>query len=131
MNENSPKKKGLKRFLQSFGFAAGGLKQAFTGQANFRIHLAAVAVVVSAGLFLGLNGTEWCLLVLAMGLVIALELANTAIELLTDLVSPGYDERAGRVKDIAAAAVLVAAIAAVIIGALIFLPKILNFFPGV
>ncbi len=110
--------------MNRFGFAFHGLRVAVR-QTSLRIHLFFVVCVTAAGLLLDLTAAEWCALILSMALVVALEIVNTAIEETVDFISPGRDERAGRIKDIAAAAVLVAALASVVIGAVIFLPKII------
>ncbi|MEI6683196.1 MAG: diacylglycerol kinase family protein [Bacteroidota bacterium] len=112
--------------LRSFIYAINGLKFTVRSQQNFRIHLAAMILVVMAGLVTHLCATEWCILILVFGLVISMEAMNTAIEQLVDLVSPDYRKQAGIVKDVAAAAVLVTAIAAVIIGIILFLPKLIS-----
>ena len=67
---------------------------------------------------------EWCLVTLAMGLVLSLELLNTAGEKLVDILSPDHDPRYGMVKDILAGAVLIAALAAALVGSLVFLPRL-------
>ncbi len=110
--------------LKSFGYAFNGLKHAVITQHNMWIHLVAAVLVVLFGFLLKVSPTEWLLLVFAIGLVISTEIINSAIELLTDLVSPDEHPKAGLVKDLAAGAVLVAAITAFIIGLLIFAPKI-------
>jgi diacylglycerol kinase len=91
-----------------------------------KIHALAAVLVVIMGITVDLTVVEWCLVLIAFGLVLGAELLNTAIENLVDLVHPGFDERAGKVKDIAAAAVLVCAIIAAIIGCIIFIPKLLT-----
>lgn len=114
----------MKRFVYAFK----GIFAAVKTQRNFRVHLPAALAVTVAGFLLKLNPTEWALILLTVGLVLSLELVNTAIESLVDLVSPGYDKKAGRIKDIAAGAVLIAAVVSVIIGLIIFLPKITALF---
>ena len=113
------------KLLKSFGYALRGLKIVLTSQQNFRIHLCIAFLVVAAGIATRLSVNEWCIIVLTISVVFALEIVNTAIEKLVDLVSPAYNDHAGMVKDISAAAVLLTAIGAVIVGAIIFLPKIL------
>jgi diacylglycerol kinase (ATP) len=93
-------------------------------QANARIHLGISVIVVGAGFYYGLSRGEWCAVVAAIGLVWTAEGLNTAIEAVVDLVSPEYHELAGRAKDLAAGAVLCASIAAGVIGALIFWPRV-------
>ncbi len=109
---------------KSFSFAYKGLKLFFKTQHNSWIHLAAAFLVIGSGLFFSLNAVEWCLISLAIGLVLVAEILNTSIEFLTDLVSPDYNEKAGQVKDIAAGAVLVATVISIAIALFIFLPKV-------
>jgi len=112
----------LKKRIASFGFAFKGLKTLVRTQPNARIHLLATLVVISAGCYFPLPPSEWLWLVLAIAGVWVTEALNTSLEFLTDLVSPDYHPLAGHAKDVAAAAVLISAIAAVLIGLLIFLP---------
>jgi diacylglycerol kinase len=116
------------RLIKSFGYAFKGFRYATKTQANFRIHLMAMVVVVCAGFYLHLQQSEWLWVSLAITMVLAAELMNTAIEVLTDKVSPDYNEQAGHVKDVAAAAVTVTAVFAVVVGAVIILPKIKDLF---
>lgn len=112
--------------IKSFKWAFKGLFDLFRNHPNAQIHLLAVLVVSGAGIFLGLSAIEWCLVLLCMVLVIGMEAMNTALEYLTDLVSPDYHPLAAKAKDVAAGAVLICAIGAVGIAAIIFLPKILD-----
>lgn len=111
-------------FLKGFAYAWRGIVAGTAGR-NFRVMLAAAIVVVVLGCLLNISLMEWCLVTLAMGLVLSLELFNTAGEKLVDILSPDHDPRYGMVKDILAGAVLVAALAAAIVGALVFLPRLL------
>lgn len=120
----------MKKFIRSIRFALAGWRVAFKEQRNFRIHLGAALVVVGAGFFFGINHTEWVLVVLTIALVLVAELANTAIEYLVDLVSPAHDARAGAIKDVAAGFVLIAALASVVVGLIIFGPRVLHYFRG-
>lgn len=79
--------------------------------------------VIGAGFYFDISSMEWVALVLCIALVFAMEAVNTALEYLTDLVSPGFHPLAGKAKDAAAAAVLLAAAGAVVVGLVIFLPK--------
>ena len=97
-------------------------------QPNARIHLLATIIAVLAGLYFDIVGFEWLWLALAITLVWALEMMNTAIEHLGDLLSPEHSESVKFAKDIAAGAVLLAAILALVIAAVIFLPKIAALF---
>lgn len=114
--------------LRSFGYAWQGLRCCVGKEQNLSFHLIATAVVVAAGCYFGITRTEWMVLCLCIGMVIAAELFNTAIERLVDLVSPQRHPLAGQVKDIAAAAVLVCAAAAAITGCILFAPYLTRFF---
>jgi diacylglycerol kinase (ATP) len=95
-------------------------------QQNAWIHAAATVIVVSAGFALGLSLAEWCWIVLAIVSVWTAEALNTAFEFLTDVASPNFHPIAEKAKDVAAGAVLLAAVGAAVIGLLIFGPKILE-----
>lgn len=120
------KKFSIYRRIRSFGCAFKGILFAFKTQHNIWIHSLAIIFVVSAGFIFKLDVLEWSLVVLAIGLVLVSEMINTAIEWLVDLVSPEYKEKEGLIKDVAAGAVLIAAVISVIIGAIVFVPKLLN-----
>lgn len=117
-----------KKQLRSFGFAWKGIRESIGKEQNLRFHLITTAVVIFAGIGFGITGNEWIALILCVGLVIAAELFNTAIERLVDLVSPHYHPLAGQVKDIAAGAVLVCALAAIVVGLIIFVPYLTRIF---
>ncbi len=110
----------------SFAHAFRGVIYALRTQRNFRIHFAAIAVVITVGLELGITYQAWALLTLTIGGVLALEMLNTALEIFVDLVEPEYHPLAKRIKDLMAGAVLVSAVAAVIIALLIFGPPLLT-----
>lgn len=114
----------MAKFIKSFGYAFSGTAYAFKSQFNFRFHVAAVMAVGLAGWYFQLSAGEWLWIVVAAGIVLLSELFNTAIEVLVDLVSPDIHPKAKVIKDTAAAAVLIAAITSVIIGLIIFIPKI-------
>lgn len=97
---------------------------------NAWIHLAALVVVALLALYFRISATEWLFLVLAAGFVLAAEAFNTAIEIDIDLTSPEYHPYARDTKDVAAGAVLIAAITAALIGIMIFAPRILQFLVG-
>jgi diacylglycerol kinase (ATP) len=124
-SEQIPMKFDPGRQIKSFGYALNGLKIVLGSQQNFRIHLVVALLVIVSGKLAGLTNLEWCVIVLTISLVLAMEIINTAIEKLVDLVSPDFHPQAGIVKDIAAAAVLLTAIGAVIVGLIIFLPKLI------
>lgn len=114
----------MKKRLHSFRYAFQGLGDLFRSQPNARIHATAATAAVCLGFFCQISRLEWAVVTLCIALVLSLEALNTAIEHLTDLVSPDYHPLAGKAKDVAAAAVLLAAMGAAVAGALIFLPKI-------
>jgi diacylglycerol kinase (ATP) len=114
----------LRRRMASFGHAFRGVGTALRSELHLQFHAVASAAVLGLGLYVGLSSTEWALVALAVAGVWAAELFNTAIETLTNLVSPGYHPLAGKTKDVAAAGVLLAAVGALAVGALVFGPKI-------
>lgn len=116
----------MKKLIRGFGYAFKGIGYATATQLNFRIHLVASLTACLLGYALHISVNEWIWIIFCMALVLAAELFNTAIEVLTDLVSPEYNTKAGHVKDVAAGGVLVTAIFALITGIIIFLPKILT-----
>ncbi len=116
----------LKKRVNSFRYAIAGIASLISSQANAKIHLLAAVLTVVAGFYFEIDRTEWCLVVLAITSVFAAEGFNTALEHLTDLVSPAHHPLAGKAKDVAAGAVLFTAIGAAVVGILIFLPKILG-----
>lgn len=107
----------------SFLFAFRGMRVLVGTQPNARIHLIAMGVLGVTGAVLKISVSEWAILALSAGGVLALEAMNTALEFLADRVSGEWDPLIQNAKDVAAAAVLIAAITAVIVGNLIFLPR--------
>ncbi|MBR7554331.1 diacylglycerol kinase family protein [Allobacillus sp. GCM10007491] len=107
------------------GFALTGVMTALKTEFNMRIHLIIMIVVILSGILFHISVLEWLFVMLAIGFVLALELVNTVIELLTDELFKEEHETAKNIKDISAAAVLVAAIFAAIVGVIIFLPKVI------
>lgn len=114
----------LAKILCSFGPALAGLSWAVKTQRNLQVHLIATALAIVFGVSLNIAVWEWCAVALAAEIVLTAELLNTALEVLADRVTKERDESIRRVKDAAAAAVLVAAIAALLVGVFIFLPKL-------
>ena len=111
--------------MKSFPFAFNGLKILVQEEHNSWIHIAITICVAVAGFLLHISLIEWIALILCIGFVFALELVNSAIENISDFVSPQKNEIIGKVKDLSAAAVLVAAICSAIVGIIVFLPKII------
>jgi len=110
----------LQRRISSFACAIKGAAFLIRSQPHARIHLAATGAVFVLGLALNLQRLEWCLLIIAIMIVWVAEGMNTALEAIADAVHPGHHPLIGRAKDVAAAAVLIAAVGAVLIGILIF-----------
>jgi len=108
------------RVLKSFGYAIKGFYKALREQLNLRIHVMVLAGVTGAGFYYKITGTEWVLILLTAGLVISMELMNTAMEVMADMVTREQRPTIAKIKDIAAAAVLFSAIIAVITGLIIF-----------
>lgn len=116
----------MRRFRISVKYAWSGIVKAVREERNMRIHLAAASAVVLLGVWLGIGALEWALLIALFGLVIALELINTAVERVVDLVSPERHPLAKTAKDAAAGAVLTAALAAAACGLLLLGPPLLE-----
>lgn len=116
----------MQRFLKSFKYAARGVLSAFSSENNCRIQLAAAILAVGASWWLRLGPLEWALIVLCIALVIGMEMINSAIEKTCDRITREQDDYVRYVKDMAAGAVLWTSIAAAIVGALVFIPKIIN-----
>lgn len=119
-------KKKRKKLRNSFKYAFEGVHRELKEEQNLKIHILIMILVIIAGFILKLSPMEWIICIILFGFVIALELINTAIELTVDLAMPEIHSKAKAAKDIAAAAVLVSATCSVIIGVIIFLPKIIN-----
>jgi diacylglycerol kinase len=118
------KKFSFKSRAASFRFALNGLWSLLRYEHNSRIHLAIAVAAIISGLMLRLNSSEWSWIILAIGLVFITELLNSAVESLADHINPEWNELIKKAKDYSAAAVLISAIISVIIGAIIFIPKI-------
>lgn len=114
--------------IKSFQFAFDGFRTAFIRGRNFRIQLGIFLLAIVAGIIFRIGLAEWLDIFLIAGIVLILELINTSLESITDLVSPEIHPKAKTAKDVAAAAVLVASTISILIGAFIFLPKVLALF---
>lgn len=120
---NTEKFSLLKR-LKSFTYALNGLRIGLIEEHNIRIHFVAMLLAIILGLFLNLSTIEWVGIILSIGLVISLELLNSALENLADFGSKEFNELIKKSKDLAAASVFWSALMALIIGGLIFTPKL-------
>ncbi|MCX6230790.1 MAG: diacylglycerol kinase family protein [Bacteroidetes bacterium] len=116
----------LKDRLKSFVYAYRGIKYVIATQHNMWIHILLMLIVVGMGFICDLRPIAWIVIIFAIAMVLAAEIFNSAIEALVDLHSPDYSEKAGRIKDMAAGAVLITAIAAVIAACIIFIPYIIS-----
>jgi diacylglycerol kinase (ATP) len=125
MKKSSPF--SLKERLQSFIPAFNGIKLLFQNEHNSWVHLFCAVGSVIIGIVVQLSSIEWLFLLLAIALVFFAELFNTALERLADKVEPNFDFTIGAVKDYASAAVLIAAIFAVIVGVVLFGPKLIAY----
>ena len=113
-----------KNRLLSFKFAFQGISDLFQAQLNARIHAILAVLALLMSWWLNISRAEWAIILLCICLVLAAEAFNTAIEYLTDLVSPDFHVLAGKTKDAAAAAVLLTALGAALAGLLIFGPRL-------
>ena len=120
------KKQKKDPLCKSFGYAFAGIFAVVTKERNMKIHCASVVCVVIAGLVFHISPIEWCICLTLFGLVMALEMVNTAVEAVVDLVTEERKPLAKLAKDAAAGAVLIAAIMAAIAGMIIFIPKLLE-----
>jgi diacylglycerol kinase len=121
-----PRPFSLAHQWRSFACASRGLRDMLRSHHNSRIHAAATLVVILTGTLFRLSLYEWCIITLAIMAVWVAEALNTACEYLIDLASPSIHPIAGKAKDTAAAAVLIAAIGAMIVGVLVFGPHVLQ-----
>lgn len=112
------------RVIKSFACAFAGLKDCLLHEKNFRIQYGIALLVIIAGIFFSLSKAEWMIILLCFTVVLSFEIINSAIEKLCDMVCPHFNLTIKKVKDMSAAAVLLAAIIAFIIGCIIFIPKI-------
>jgi len=111
---------------KSFKYAFEGIKLTFKNEPNFRIQLILALLSTFLGIILKISQTEWLILITVIFLVLLLELINSSLEALVNLVSPEINEKAKIAKDTAAGAVLVASVLSLIIGIVLFLPKIIT-----
>ena len=116
-----------KKLINSFKYAIEGIITSFKTERNMKIHIFIMILVIIAGIILKISALDWIILVIMFALVISAELFNTTFETVVDMVTKERNEKAKLAKDIAAGAVLVLAIGSIIVGLIIFIPKILNF----
>lgn len=110
--------------LRSFRYAASGVAYCFRTQRNLRVHAVAAVLAVAFGARLGLPPSELAVLALTIAAVLVAEMFNTAVEALVDLVTPDYHPLAKVAKDVAAGGVLVTAIVSLVVGYILFVPRL-------
>jgi diacylglycerol kinase (ATP) len=109
--------------LKSIGFAIKGAIKLISTEHSVMVQFSLVVLMILAGFYFEIDRFEWMIQILAFGLVLGIESLNTAVEKIADFIHPEYHERIGFIKDIAAGAVMFAAMAAIAIGLLIYVPK--------
>lgn len=110
----------MKKFIKGFRYAFSGIRIAFSEQLNLKVQLGVAVIVVAAGFYYHVTNLEWLALLIIISLVLSLEMVNSAVESLVDLVTLERKPLAGKVKDIAAGAVLIVSLLAIVVGFLIF-----------
>ncbi|RYY70777.1 MAG: diacylglycerol kinase family protein [Chitinophagaceae bacterium] len=114
----------MKLFLKSFVYAAEGIRHCMMKDRNFIVHCCSAVLVMVAGFMFHISPTEWMIVCINIGIVVGFEMLNTSIEKICNLVHPQHHPFVKIIKDVAAGAVLIVAIAAAICAAIIFIPKI-------
>ncbi|MGX6442790.1 diacylglycerol kinase family protein [Neobacillus sp. K501] len=114
--------------LKSFSYAITGIFTAIRSERNMRIHLILSIIVIGISLFFSISTVEWLFVIAAIGGIFSLEILNTAVERVVDLVTEEYHPLAKQAKDLAAGAVFIYALAVVVIGLIIFLPRFVKWF---
>lgn len=116
----------VKRLIKSFTYALHGLVKTFKEEQNLQIQTIAAAIVIVLAFFLKVERLEWVILILVIALVILMEIANSAVERIADVLRPRINSYVKEIKDITAAAVMIASLAAIIIGVIIFYPYLVK-----
>lgn len=122
---NTKKESFLVNRIKSVGYALKGALYLIKTEASIKVQVLIAIVVTCAGFYFNISNTEWLIQTGMIGLVISIEGVNTAIEYLADFIHPEHHHKIGRIKDISAGAVFIAAITAVIIALIIYVPKFL------
>lgn len=113
--------------IHNVRYALNGIKIAWQEEFNFRVQVFAMALALLLGWFFGISRTEWLIVILTIGVVLAAEAFNTALEELCDKFKTDPDPHIAKIKDLAAGAVLISSSAALVVGLIIFLPKLQAF----
>ena len=122
------KKFSVKRFLNSFRFSWDGLKYAYKYEQSMTIHLVCTIFVIILGIWLKISALEWAICILGLGIIMAIELLNTAVEAVVDIASPEIHPLAKIAKDTASASVGVFSFITILVDCFIFIPKIILLF---
>ncbi len=118
----------FKRFFYNFGLALFAIKRAFFSEQSFRFQILGAVFIIALAFLLPLKTIEWAILILTIGAVLGFELLNSQMEKILDIVQPKNDPLVKKIKDFSSAAVLIVAIGSVLVGLIIFLPRIMDFF---
>ncbi|MDE6336942.1 MAG: diacylglycerol kinase family protein [Muribaculaceae bacterium] len=113
---------------KAFVYAWQGFRALLRYEHNARIHLVAAVLAICAGIIFSISAMEWCVVVMCIGVVIAAEALNSAVEALADKISPEYDPLIGKAKDLGATAVTLLALVAAVVGCIVYLPYIIRWF---
>ncbi len=116
----------IKNRVKSIGYAYRGALLLIKTEASIKVQFSIAVIIVILGFYFNISSTEWMLQLLALGLVISIEAANTAIEKIADFIHPEYHKKIGVIKDVAAGAVFFSALFASAIGFIIYLPKLIG-----
>lgn len=114
----------IRKLIKSFSFAGRGVAWVWRSEPNFRVHCLTAFIAAGLGFFLKIGSVEWIAIVISIGMVMGAEVFNSSIEVLADAVHPQKHPLIEKAKDASAGAVLLFALAALIVGAIIFLPKL-------
>lgn len=126
--EESNKRFSINERIRSFRYAFSGLFRLFRDEHNALIHLVILIIVIISGVYFRISKGDWIAITIVAGMVFTIECFNTAIEYLSDFVSPERNDKIKNAKDLAAAGVLVSVISSVVVGLLIFLPELIKLF---
>jgi diacylglycerol kinase len=118
----------FRRLFKSFQYAFKGLIKTYQEEQNLKVQMFIGLIVLITAWSFKVTNIEWCLLIFVISLVLLMELANSAVERVTDVLKPRINNYVKEIKDIMAAAVMLASISAVIVGIVIFWPHLLNYF---
>ncbi len=121
------KLRGLKRLTSSLKYAGDGLKYAYKNEQSMTIHIIITLIVITFGIILNISSYEWIIVVLCIGIMMCFELVNTSIEAAVDLTTNEYNEKAKVAKDVAASVSVMFSITSIIVGLIIFVPKVFDF----